>query len=230
MNKKFYLIPLIIVIAVFMTAEVVRNSYIDSGDKIYDYIYSAPQTDDAKDDFLKENNFSSYSDILKAADIIVKCKVQPGRVITDKAFFTPIKVLTVYSGNKNLSGQQIQVIENVSISAFSSNKKWVTSFNGYIPLQKNEEYVICLTKKKWNPVKKLSDYENSQYYVTTNSAFGMFRISNNKQTRMLDYTLYNATINNTKGIDVFTNSKNSLNQYYKLKEDLFKKFYIKMGI
>lgn len=229
MKKIFYLIPLFIIISALITAVVVRGSYVDSGNKIYDYVYSAPQTVDEKDDLLSDNNYSSYSDIIKNADVIIKCEVQTDRIITDKAFITPVKVLTVYKGNSQLVNQKLQIIENVTIQYFSSNKKWITSYYGYIPLHSNQQYILCLNKKKWNSNKMISSFENSQYYITTASAFGVFRTSNDKQTKLIDYTKYDETINTLKKIDVFTDSKNILYQYYQLKNELFKKYDIKVS-
>lgn len=226
MNKKFYLIPLIIIISAFITAVVVHGSYVNSGNIIYNYIYSAPQTDDSKDDLLAENNYSSYSDILNDSDAIIKCEVLDDRIITDKAFITPVKVLNVYKGNSELTNKTIQILEDVSIQTFSSDKIMITSFHGYIPLNSKKQYILCINKKKWNSNKNVSSFENSQYYINTASAFGMFQISNNKQTKLIDYTKYSETINSLKNIDVFTDSQNFLDLYYKLKNELFKKYEI----
>lgn len=221
MSKKYYIVFLPLLIALLITAGVVRSSYTNIGQKYYDYPYSAVYSDNDKDNILSMNNYSEFSDILTKSDLIVECKVLPGRKITDIAFYTPVKVIAVYKGGKNLVSQQLNIIENVRIRF---DKKALYGYSGYIPLQENNEYILCLTRKQWNSSKRLSEYDRSQYYVTSNSAFGVFRTNSNKQTELFSLSPSNTTINTLKEIDIMTDNQTILNQYYDLKDELFKAY------
>lgn len=225
MNKKFYLIPLFIIIFVFTAAFIVRGSYTNNGKKFYTYPYnSVYMQNEPKENLLKENGYSSYSDILKKSELIVKCTAQAGRTITVSAFYTPIKVLTVYKGSHALAGRQLILIENVTKQ---SNYNELNADFGYLPLYAGNEYVLCLTKKKWNRYKIPSAYEASEYYVTSVSAFGVFRTGNEKQTKLFPYPAKGTTIDNLKGNDIMTDGKNVLKQYYALKDLLFSTYKIR---
>ena len=149
--------------------------------------------------------------------------MQTGRKITVTAFYTPVKVISVYKGNNIFNGKQLQIIENVAKQSMYNE---LYSFYGYVPLYANNEYILCLTKKKWNKAKVPTKYENSEYYVTSLSAFGVFRPTNEKQTKLIVYRTKNVTINNIQGLDIMTDSKDVLNQYYNLKKELFNKYSI----
>lgn len=182
MNKKFYLIPLFFVVAVFAAALIVRASYTNNAADFYNYPYSSVYfANESKQNLLKDYGYKSFSDIIDKSELIVKCKMQPGRIITVGEFYTPVKVLDVYKGNKKLRGRQLQIIEYITKQVMYNE---LNADYGYVPLYAGNDYILCLTKRKWSRDKILSGYENSEYYVTTLSAFGMFRTVNKKQTRL----------------------------------------------
>lgn len=223
MNRKLYLIAPALLAVLLVTAVIVRFSYTDIGQGFYDYNYNSIYTESsessAKTGILSDNKMTSLADIYDRAELIVKCTVQKGRKIAYNAFYTPVEVTAVYQGDQELAGSRLNIIESIAMSTYGPATIYASG--GYIPLEENCEYVLCLTKKAWNEYKKPNSYENSQYYVTTNSAFGMFRTGTQKQTQLYDSY---STINTLHGTDIMTDSENILKEYYDLKQELFTKY------
>jgi hypothetical protein len=228
MNRKLYLIFPALLAVLLVTAVTVRFSYTDIGEGYYDYpyntIYTESSESSAKTGILNDNEMTSLSDIFDRAELIVKCTVQQGRRITYNAFYTPAEVTAVYQGDQTLVGTRLDIIEPITITRanrYSSGS--LAGRGGYVPLEEGCEYVLCLTKKSWDVSKKPNSYEDSQYYVTTSSAFGMFRTGPQKQTKLYDSA---ATVNTLRGEDIMTDSEKVLDEYYQLKQTLFSKYEI----
>lgn len=223
MNRKFYLIPAAFILLLCLFAGVTRTSYTDIGKGFLDYPYVSALSDEDVDKFFLTNELSTYAQIPDRADVIVKCKVNNGQKITSDAFYTPVQISAVYKGNKGLSGHQIQIIEPITIDY---RQKQLTSLFGYVPLQTGKEYILFLNKKEWDPNKRPSDFENSQYYITTNSAFGVFSAGNQKQVHTIPDNAKSYTAHKVYGTEIFTSGSKILNNYYELKSSIWKKYHI----
>lgn len=226
MSRKFYLIPLSLILVIFVMAGIDRFSYTNLGEKYYNWYYNTSLDHEDKSDvsdMLKGCSISSCTDIFNKADLVVKCRTEGRKTITDSLFYTPVRVLKVYRGNQSLAGKQITLLEDIKINNYF---KSLDSSYGYVPLQSGQDYVLCLNKKQWNPRKIPSKAESIQYFITSDSAFGVYRVSSRRQTKLYHYDSKKNTINSTMGADVLTDSPDILDQYYGLKSELFQKYKI----
>lgn len=215
MKLKMYYVPAAIVLICLILAGVVRFSYTDAGDKIYDYQFSAG---DILPDYLKKNQISSPQDIINQADIIVKAKYSGNRKITTDVFYSRVTVLQVYKGEQSLTKKDLCVIETVHVFP---KTMFMPSSGFLVPLQSGDEYIFLLKKMQFDPSRNLNVFQNSQYYPVTQGAFGYYRISSGKQTQIMDEE-QKYTVNRLKGIDIFATNQQVLDTYYQYKEQILK--------
>lgn len=216
MKARLYFIPLALAAVCLISAFVVRFSYTDSGNQIYDYPYNASDT---LADYLKENNVSSPQDLIREADVIVKAKYDGERQVTTDAFFSQVKVSQVYKGDHALVGKDLCVIE--TISAFPKTR-YMSAKGFLIPLQAGDEYILLLKQRQFDPDRKLDEFQKSQYYPAMQGAFGYYRVSNVKQTQLMNTDRQQYTLNSLKGMDLFATDQQVLNTYYQYKEQILK--------
>lgn len=218
MKLKFYSIPAAIIAVCLIFAAVVRFSYTDAGDKIYDYDFVSGGDLAA---LFKDNQISSPSDLVKQADIIVKAKCTGERKVTASAFYTTVKVSKVYVGDRTINGTNLCIIEPMAVFA---DRKFINASKPFlIPLQPGQEYLLLLKHMQFDPQRKLNNFQESQYYPVTESAFGYYRISNkNQKEPMNENKTY--TINSLKDFDIFTSIQKDLDTYNEYKAQIFSRF------
>lgn len=216
MKPKLYFIPLALVLVCALIAAAVRFSYTDAGDKVYDYQYVAG---DILADLLKKENITSPQDVISRADLIVKAKYNGERKITSTAFFSQVKVSQVYKGDGSLIGKELCIIETVS--TFMQTRFVNAGGHFAIPLQSGEEYILLLKPKQFDPYRKLDDSQKTQYYPVTQGAFGCYRISDKRQTEIMDEQNKIYTVNTLKGMDVYATDGQILDTYYQYRDQIF---------
>lgn len=211
MRPRFYAIPAAIVAVCIVFAVVVRFSYTDAGEKVYDYEYTS---DGSLTDMLKENKIASPEGAVDQAELIVEAKYTGSRRVTGCAFYSQVNVSHVYKGEKALAGKEICVIEPEVI--FTKTRYVNAGGSFLIPLQPGENYLLLLKHKQFDPQRKLDDFQKSQYYPVTQGAFGCYRLSAEDQTEPMD-DKKTYTINSLKGFDIFTNDRKTLDTYNQYK-------------
>jgi hypothetical protein len=217
MKEKMYFIPLGLVIFCIIVATVVRFSYTNCGNEIYTYTFAA--TIPSTNKILSKNNITTVDDLINQSDIIVKCKYSGYRQITSDAFYSEVLISDVYKGDKSLIGKNINIIENVY--TFPENR-YLNSIDGYIPLQVNVEYLLILKHAQFDKLRHLSDFENKEYYVLTNSPFGSYRVTQT-QSGLVNSNI-NMTLKTIKDLDIVTNDKKVLDIYNSYRNGIISKF------
>jgi ATP-dependent exoDNAse (exonuclease V) alpha subunit len=215
MKNKKYLFPLLLVTVCLIAAVIVRFSYTDAGNQIYDYSYKAAGS---LEDYLKANAVSSAKDLIEQADIIVKGKYNGNRKVTTDAFFSQITVSDVYKGDKSLTGKAIYVIEPVHVYP---KTKFIPAKGFWIPLQTGSKYILLLKKRQFDPKRQLDEFQSSQYYPVTQGALGHYKCANERQTQLLSAN-QPVTLNELKNIEIFATDQQTLNTYYQYKEQILK--------
>ena len=196
MKPKFYIIPAAVVAVCLVFAVIVRFSYTDAGEKIYDYAYAS---DGSLTDVLKENKIAEPEDVIDQAELIVEAKYTGIRKVTGYAFYSQVNVTSVYKGDKALIGKEICVIEPVSI--FTKTRFVNGAGHFLIPLQQGESYLLLLKHKQFDPRRELNDFQKLQYYPITQGAFGCYRLSDENRTKLIDNNK-TYTIKSLKGFDI----------------------------
>jgi hypothetical protein len=217
MNRKYYLIPLTVVLACFLLAFVMRNSYTDVNQGVYQYRVGG--NGDWGTVFQQEK-IHSVKDLTDRSDLIVRAKFSGKRLIRDTGFYSTVQACKVYKGDQSLKGKEIIVTESLYVK---TETKFIneTLMPMWIPLQKDSEYLLLLKKVPFHSQRTLNDFQRSQYYPVTNSPAGCYRVSNSRQTKIMDPDkVY--TIKNLQGMDLFAVNRQVLNTYYQYKEQVFK--------
>jgi hypothetical protein len=228
MKRWLYLIPLFLIIVCFGISIKTRASY-QSGlqERILNYDYQA--NDKLEDVFNKSNinisAFHSSADLIQQADLIVKCRFSGNRQVTDEAFYTSIFVTDVYKGDKERKGKTLTVIETVYIIEnyhITPNLFSISNHRFYIPLQNGNDYLLLLKKLPLNEARKPNEFLDSQYYPVSQSAFGVYRMSNIKQTKLVDPEKNHTPFNKLSEFDLFATNQKQLDTYYQYKQQIFK--------
>lgn len=223
--KKWYWITLSFILICFLTGFITRLSYRDDiQERILTYNY---QSNDELDNVFNSQNIQSSDDIIKQADLIVKCHFSGTRQITDEAFYTPVKVTEVYKGNQELNGRILTVVEAVDIIEnydIKPNFFLISNKGFYIPLQANNDYYLFLKKISLNKARKSDEFWDTQYYPVSESAFGVYRVSNTKQIKLFDPQKEHTSFNKLSKFDIYATKQEQLDVYYQYKEQVFEKY------
>jgi hypothetical protein len=223
MKKGYYIIPAVLVIFCLLTAMTTRVSYRnDLMKRIQNYNY---QSNDELQNVFDSKKFHSPDDLIQQADAIIKCQFSGNRQITDEAFYTPVLVSDVYKGNSELKGKTLTIVETINVIEnykITPNYFLLTTQGFYIPLQKGEDYILLIKKLPLNKARKSGTFLDSQYYPVSESAFGVYRISDIKQTKLINIEKDNIPFSQLSGFDLFASEQEQLDTYYQYKQQIFK--------
>lgn len=124
-------------------------------------------------------------------------------------------------GDKSLDGKDIIVTEAVVV--FTDTKFINEALTPlWVPLQQDNEYLLLLKKVPFDTHRVLNNFQISQYYPVTSSAFGCYRLSEKNQTEPMDKgKIYR--MDSLKGLDIFTYDPMTLNTYNQYKIEIFNK-------
>lgn len=206
-----------------MTGLITRISYRnDMQKRILSYNY---QSNDELENVFTSKKFHSSDDLIQQADLIVKCRFSGSRQVTDEAFYTPVIVADVYKGDKGLKGKTLTVVETVVIIEnydITPNFFIISNKGFYIPLQGGNDYLLLLKKLPLNEARKPNEFLDSQYYPVSQSAFGVYRMTNIKQMKLVDTEKDHTAFNKLSEFDLFATNQKQLDTYYQYKEQIFK--------
>ena len=218
MKKKWYLLPLFCVIACFIFAAIVRVSYPKNLlNRAQTYTYNANAEDTTS--FLEGKGFRTGADLVSGSDIIVQGKWSGERKATNDALYTPVNVEKVNKGSASLVGKTILVVQQMNV--IENNEQafyYDAAQNAMIPLQKDVKYLLLL---KHVPSDASKTVDSMQYYPVSESAFGIYRLSNKKQPRILKSTEEIIHFNELQNFDLYTSKQAQLDKYYTYKADVF---------
>lgn len=213
MKYKIYLIPLILLAVCVVIAFVTRSSFTDCSGNIGGFSFSGGT--ESLSGIMKSNKIIAADDLIKKADIILKCGFTGERKVTADALYSQITVTGVYKGSKKLMNREINVIESVDVIP---KNRIINSVYGYIPIEKNNNYILLLKKRRFCKLKNQTDFEKSEYYVLTNSILGAYNITA-KRTRTVNFNS-TITLDSAESYDLITDNVGTLNAYMKFKNDI----------
>ncbi len=220
MKKRWYCIPAALTLVCLILAVTIRSSYQNAGEDIYNYGFETENTFAA---VFQEFSVSDVNQIpgklIENSDLIVKVKYSGNRLVTGEGFYSPVNVEKVYKGNSNFNGKQLYILEDMS--TFTYTRYVNTVSKAYLPLQRNNEYVLLLKKVQFDSGRTLNDFESSQYYPITQTAAGAYRLSSQKQTKVFSWDKKPESMNSLIGYDVPVEEKKQLDIYYELKNQVF---------
>lgn len=216
MKKRWYFIPVALLLVCVVLAFAVRTTYTDTSAQCGQFDYGCSTTLQPALDTLKVKKASDMPEkLIQGADLIVQAKFDGDRIFSSNAFFSTVKITRIYKGSQSFQGTELRIVETVDYTSFM---KFLSAGNGfYIPLQKGDEYLLILKKVPFQSARKLTAFQKNQYYSYTQSAFGAFRMAKEKQTKIFkeDEKL---TLNMLKGYDIPAVDQNTLATYYQVKE------------
>ena len=216
MKKKWYLIPAALLLVCVVLAFAVRTTYTDTTAQSGQFAYSCSTSLQPVLDSLKVQKVSDIPEnLVQNADAIVRAKFDGDRTFSTNAFFSTVKVTQVYKGSQSLKGTDLRIVEAVDYFSFVKTLNAGDSF--YIPLQKGDDYLLILKKVPFQSSRKLTDFQKNQYYPYTQSAFGAFRMAQEKQTKLFSEN-DKLTLDTLQGYDVPASDQKSLDAYYQVKE------------
>ncbi|WOC33375.1 MULTISPECIES: hypothetical protein [Caproicibacterium] len=216
MKKKWYLIPAALLLVCVVLAFAVRTTYTDTTAQSGQFAYSCSTSLQPVLDSLKVQKVSDIPEnLVQNADAIVRAKFDGDRTFSTNAFFSTVKVTQVYKGSQSLKGTDLRIVEAVDYFSFVKTLNAGDSF--YIPLQKGDDYLLILKKVPFQSSRKLTDFQKNQYYPYTQSAFGAFRMAQDKQTKLFGKN-DKRTLDTLQGYDVPASDQKSLDAYYQVKE------------
>lgn len=224
MKKRYLIISLALIAVCFSAAIITRASYRnDLLERIQNYSYFS---NDKLQNVSDKEKIHSPDDLIRQSDVIVKCRFSGNRRITDEAFYTPVSISDIYKGNTGLKGKTITIVETVETvenEKITPKCHLLLSESFYIPLQKKNDYILLLKKLPLNPAEKADAFLDSQYYPVAQSAFGVYRISDMKQTKLIDVEKENIPFHQLSKFDLFATKQNELDTYYRYKQQIFEK-------
>ncbi|WP_444643178.1 hypothetical protein ACRQU7_01420 [Caproiciproducens sp. R1] len=216
MKKRWYCIPAVLALVCLVLAGVVRVSYQNAGESIYNYGFETGNTFDVVFQEFSVTDVNQMPDkLIENSDIIIRAKYSGNRFVTGEGFYSPVTVEEVYKGDSEFNGKQLYILE--AVDTYTYTRYVNTISKAYLPLQKNSEYVLLLKKVQFDPERKLTDFENSQYYPITQTAAGAYRLSNQKQTKVFSWAKNPESMNSLAGYDIPVEDKKQLDIYYQLK-------------
>ncbi|WP_101696779.1 hypothetical protein [Clostridium minihomine] len=217
MKRQHYLVPTLLILICFLTAFTVRMSYRnDLQSRMLNFNY---QSNDKLENVLNKSTSHTAAERMQQADLIVKCSVTGTRQVTNEAFYTPVQITEVYKGDKERNKKTITVIEAADIMENDSTNpddSLILNTGFYIPLQQENEYLLLLKK-----VSSHNELYNSHYYPVDQSAFSVYRISNAKQTKVIDPEKEKIKWNQLSEFDLFATDKEQIEVYYQWKKQIF---------
>ena len=144
MKRRWYFLPLAILLVCVVAAFAVRGTYTDISSDIDSCTYAASYDFTKAVETLGESDFSKVPQALyDGADIVVEGTCT-GRSITPNAWFESFSVEKVHKGDASLSGQTLQILEELTL--FVNVKNINTMMSAYLPLQEGERYLLLLKK------------------------------------------------------------------------------------
>lgn len=216
MKKRWYFIPVALLCVCVVLAFAVRTTYTDTSAQSGQFDYMCSTTLQPALDTLKVKKASDMPEkLIQGADLIVQVKFDGDRIFSSNAFFSTVKITRVYKGLQSFQGTDLRIVEAVNYTSFAKSLTVGNSF--YIPLQKGDEYLLLLKKVPFQSSRKLTDFQKNQYYPYTQSAFGAFRMAQEKQTKLFSEN-DKLTLDTLQGYDVPAGDKKSLDAYYQVKE------------
>lgn len=220
MKRKYYLIPLFFVVSCFVVAGIVRFSYRNNlMNQIQNYTYMAGND---SLNFLDDYGFKSSKDIMDGSDLIIQGICSGKQQVTDDALYTQIKIEKVYKGDSSFLGRTITVVQEMTVIQNDQAATYINAgLNCMIPIQEKSEYLLLLKHIPQDSAKKV---DLQQYYITTRSAFGMYKYSSQRQNNVVDAENHPLKMNELRDIDIYAITKQQLDRYYEYKAKIFQEF------
>ncbi len=215
--KKLYFIPLLSIFACIVMGIVVRNSYTNDSQKIYNFEYGSCG---AWDSVYQQCGKFTSKDLIDKSDLIVKAKFNGERLITGNGFYSTVHISKIFKGDNDIK-KDIIITEPVKIIVSTKfiNPSYIPMC---IPLQKDYEYIFLLKKIDFNEKRQLNDFQKNQYYPITSSPAGYYRLGGQVQTKLFNFSKDKFKLNELNGFDIYANKKEQLDIYYKYKGEVFK--------
>lgn len=196
-----------------------RFSFTNVGDQIYDYEYGGGIDSSYMKELFAEFKITKPEDMVSDADTIVKVKYGGHRQVTELSFYSQVTVLEVYKGDTSLKGKKINVMED--IATFVSNK-YINSGAALTVMQPENEYLLLLKKPQFEERRKLTEFQESLYYIYPKYSLGCFPITDKKQTKLYPIDDETQTLNKGKEFEVYIVNQEGLDLYYQYKDTIFK--------
>lgn len=220
MKRKYYLIPLFFVVACFVVAGIVRFSYTNNLiNQIQNCTYMSGNDSLS---FLDNYGFKSSKDIINGSDLVVQGVCSGKQQVTDDALYTPMKIEKVYKGDSSFLGRTITAVQEMAVV---QNAQAATNLNlglnCMVPIQEKTEYLLLLKHLPQDSAKKV---DSQQYYITTRSAFGMYKYSGQRQNNVVNAENNPLKFNELQDIDIYAITKQQLDLYYQYKAEIFQEF------
>lgn len=188
MKRRWYIIPIAILLVCVVCAFAVRTTYTDTTGDLSGFQYSAGADLTQALDTLGEKDAAKVPQKLAdGADLIVRAKFSGDRSVTPNAAFAAVQVEQVYKGDASIQGKQIRILEDMVVHPEPEFHN-IMAADCYIPLQTGDTYLLYLKRVQFQPSRKQTEFQKSQYYPYTQSALGAFRITDTKQTKLFSAT------------------------------------------
>jgi hypothetical protein len=220
MKRRWYIIPIAILLVCVVCAFAVRTTYTDTTGDLSDFQYSAGADLTQALDTLGEKDAAKVPQKLAdGADLIVQAKFGGDRSVTPNAAFAAVQITQVYKGSANMCGKQIYVLEDMVVHPEPEFHNIMTA-GCYIPLQMDDTYLLYLKRVQFQPARKQTEFQKSQYYPYTQSALGAFRITNTKQTKLFSSTGH-YQLKDYSGCDLPAGKLETIDFYNKVRAQVF---------
>lgn len=218
MKRRWYFLPLAILLVCVVAAFAVRGTYTDISGDIDSCTYAASYDFTKAVETLGESDFSKVPQALYDGTDIVVEGTCTGRSITPNAWFESFSVEKVHKGDASLSGQTLQILEELTL--FVNVKNINTMMSAYLPLQEGERYLLLLKKVEFLPERHLTAFQESQYYPYTESALAALHITPERQEKTFDISA-RWKLGDFAGCDVPAGNATVLEQYEGVRSALF---------
>ena len=175
--KTKYLILAFSVLLCAAIGLIIRLSYVPNGSGVDGYQCLLGGNGLNEDGYILNNHnyrITTLESLTDNADTMVKCKIEPGRMISPSEYYTPALVEKVYQGDGALKSSRIYLVETI---ATFPDKALVNCVQGLLPLKEGEEYIVLLHKQYTSRCYDKNDIRNLKYENVTDSAFGEYPLA-----------------------------------------------------
>lgn len=177
MKRRYFFIPLALLVVLLLFAVVVRLQYTDLHNNIDPVKIYCADSDFGKDinDVSKE-----AKEVIGKSELVVKAHFTGKRTVTGVALYSTVKVEQVLKGDSSLNGKEICFVN----LAMLMDKSTVLHSSTILPLYEGKTYLMLLKKVQFNPNRHIEEWQKNQYYAVKDSAECVLRIFAPKQTEI----------------------------------------------
>lgn len=218
MKLRYYSIPLAVVALCSVMALFVRFSAAPPIDIQNCNISIQGSFTDGRIEFMDINIPTTMEGATSEAELIVRARFAGDRMVANRGLYSQVTVQEVYKGSEDLVGEQICVVEQLSVFPDYLNT-WGVS----IPLQEDNDYLLFLRSVSFRPERRLTELQKREYYPVTLTPLSAFRIAKEKQTEVFPEGDL-IPLRDLSGYDLATCQEADLHYYYGFRDEQFEKY------